>query len=157
MSYPIHFHNISFPRGVPPPSNYYLWIIILNHEDSVRTALLFPFLASSYLGTHNGNKKVYECKATTLPEVLSEFWSVVALYAQKKFSATVEDRDFAAHVLFVAAKCDLLKDYGMMRHLVREEINRIYSGRQRHNGRKDSNFPTMSISATVACRLPHIQ
>ena len=30
-------------------------------------------------------------------------------------------RDHAAHVLFVVARCDLLKDYGMMRHLVRRE------------------------------------
>lgn len=38
--------------------------------------------------------------------------------AQAKFAAMADDRDYAAHVLFVVPWCDLLKDYGMMRHLV---------------------------------------
>lgn len=59
------------------------------------------------------------CNATTLPDVLYEFWSVVAEYAQAKYKAMEDDRDYAAHVLFVVPQCNLLKDYGMMRHLVR--------------------------------------
>lgn len=39
--------------------------------------------------------------------------------AQEKYSAMASDREFAGHALFVVARCDLLKDYGMMRHLVR--------------------------------------
>lgn len=64
--------------------------------------------------------QVHVCKATTLPEVLSDFWSLTAEYAQAKYAAMADDRDYAAHLLFVAADCDLLKDYGMMRQLVRE-------------------------------------
>lgn len=64
--------------------------------------------------------QVYVCKATTLPDVLSEFWSLTADCAQANYQAISDDRDYAAHVLFVIPHCDLLKDYGMMRHLVRE-------------------------------------
>lgn len=65
-------------------------------------------------------KKVHVCKATTLPEVLSDFWSLAAQCAQEKYSAMAADRDYTAHVLFVVPRCDLLKDYGMMRHMVSE-------------------------------------
>ena len=65
-------------------------------------------------------KKVHICEAETLPEVLSDFWSLASEMAQEKYSAMAGDRDFAGHALFVVARCDLLKDYGMMRHLVRK-------------------------------------
>lgn len=42
--------------------------------------------------------------------------------AQAKFAAMADDRDYAAHVLFVVPWCDLFKDYGMMRHLVSERL-----------------------------------
>ncbi|CAN0147427.1 unnamed protein product [Ectocarpus sp. 4 AP-2014] len=62
-------------------------------------------------------RRVHICKAETLPEVLSEFWSLASMMAQEKYSAMADDRDYAAHALFVAPRCALLKDYAMMRHL----------------------------------------
>lgn len=53
-----------------------------------------------------------------MPEVLSEFWNLASMMAQEKYSAMASDRDYAAHALFVAPRCALLKDYAMMRHLV---------------------------------------
>lgn len=51
--------------------------------------------------------------------MLSEFWSLASELAQEKYSAMASDRDtHAAHVLFVVTRCDLLKDYKIMRHLV---------------------------------------
>eukprot|EP00903_Cladosiphon_okamuranus_P010988 g10377.t1 len=62
-------------------------------------------------------KRVHICKAETLPEVLSDFWSLASEMAQEKYSAMASDREYAGHALFVVTRCDLLKDYGMMRHL----------------------------------------
>ena len=69
--------------------------------------------------------QVHVCDAKTLPEVLSQFWRLVAKCAQAKFSAMTDDRDYAAHVLFVVHQCDLLKDYGMMRQLVSNRRERV--------------------------------
>eukprot|EP00752_Nemacystus_decipiens_P004125 g3774.t1 len=63
------------------------------------------------------DKRVHICKAETLPEVLADFWSLASEMAQDKYSAMASDREYAGHALFVVARCDLLKDYGMMRHL----------------------------------------
>ncbi|CAN0442727.1 unnamed protein product [Pylaiella littoralis] len=62
-------------------------------------------------------KRVHVCEAETLPEVLSEFWKLASDMAQEKYSAMSSDREYAGHALFVVARCDLLRDYGMMRHL----------------------------------------
>lgn len=62
------------------------------------------------------------CKAETLPGVLSDFWNLASEMAQEKYSAMASDREYAGHALFVVARCDLLKDYGMMRHLVNKHF-----------------------------------
>lgn len=64
--------------------------------------------------------QIHVCKATTLPGVLSAFWELTADHAHERYQALKDDTEYNAHLLFVAPRCSVLKDYGMMRHLVRE-------------------------------------
>lgn len=74
---------------------------------------------SDHCVTQTPANQIHVCEGETLPEVLSEFWSIASELAQEKYSAMASDRDsHAAHALFVVPRCDLFKDYKIMRHLV---------------------------------------